>query len=152
MELDSWSLSDKVIDWLVENLKKGSSILELGSGLGTGELSKNFNMTSIEHNSLFLDKYDSNYIYAPIKNGWYDSSKLKGLPDYDCLIIDAPPSNIGRMGIMKNWNLFDWSKTIIVDDTHRKNDYILYQLISRKLMRREVTIKSEGKETKIILP
>ena len=81
------SISKELYDYILANLPKGSTILELGSGKGTARLFENYTVYSIEHSKKWLNRYGSNYIYAPIKNGWYDIEAIKkDIPDhYDLL-------------------------------------------------------------------
>lgn len=77
------SIAIELYNWIRENIKDGSTILELGSGRVTGELSKNYTMISVEHDKDWVGKYNSSYIYiyAPIKQysgyKWYDIDVLK---------------------------------------------------------------------------
>ena len=45
---------DSMFEWLNDNLPNGSKILEFGSGTGTIELTKTFEVTSIEENEQWL--------------------------------------------------------------------------------------------------
>ena len=38
---------------------------------------KYYSVFSIEHDQSWIGKYNTHYIYAPIKNGWYDIEILK---------------------------------------------------------------------------
>lgn len=120
--IDSWSIGPMLIEWIHKNIPIKGSILELGSGKGTGILASRYKIYSIEHNKKWLGKYDSYYIYAPIKNGWYDAACLISLPKHDMLLIDGPPESIGREGILKNLDLFDRNVSIVIDDVHRQQD------------------------------
>ena len=85
----------------------------------------------------------SNYIHAEItpysingKEGfWYNPEKIKnGLPEkYSLLIIDGPPSRIGRYGVLDFQDIFNWDCHILVDDTHRAEDKLIAdELTSQK--------------------
>ena len=90
--------------WLLDNLPRQSTILELGSGTGTIELCKYYKVYSIENYKNWLNiACKSTYIYAPLKRyrsdrpnikpyEWFDIDRVKkGIPEtYDCLLIDAP--------------------------------------------------------------
>ena len=74
-----------------DNLPNGSKILEFGSGTGTIELTKSFEVTSIEENEQWLYLApDSTYIYAPLVNHWYDWQALEILQDetFEVIIVD----------------------------------------------------------------
>jgi hypothetical protein len=97
--------------WAILNLilikTKPESILELGSGRSTFHLYEyaikyNKKLESVEHNSTYLrfiqkglkSVFGKNYNYmnlVPIKDDWYDSSKIK--TNFDFLFIDGPNAN-----------------------------------------------------------
>lgn len=113
-----WSIDQAVFGWILSNLRVGSHILELGSGWSTGELARYYKMTSVEEHDTWVGKYDSTYIHAHSLNGWYDRKTLEAeLPkvQYDLLLIDGP-HQYHRNQLMKNLDLFDWSKSVIIDD------------------------------------
>jgi len=117
-------------DWIIKNLERDSNILEFGSGIGTSRLSEHFNMTSIEHDTKFVGLYDSEYIHAPIKNGWYDVSKLESVlgKKFDLILVDGPTGIIGRDGWIRNMNLFKLDDTIIImDDLNRNKELEIYK-------------------------
>lgn len=123
--LNNWAISEELFLCLLETLPVGSTILELGSGTGTLELSKHYNLVSIEHDKKWLNKYDSRYIYAPLVDDmWYDgevlSRELRGI-DYDLILIDGPPQH-RRKGIFNYLDLFNWNVPVIVDDINRQYD------------------------------
>ena len=122
---NGWSISNELFDWIRNNVKDGSTILELGSGRGTIELCKHYNMFSIEHDKKYLNKSESTYIHAPIKDGWYDIDFFKLPKEYSLLLVDGPTGSIGRSGLLKNLDLFHRC-IIIIDDTQRKEEYDLY--------------------------
>lgn len=121
-----YMISRELYRWIRNNLKEGNTILELGSGDGTRLLSERYKMYSIENNEKWLNKYDSTYIHAPIKNNWFDVEVLKKeLPnDYDLILVDAPPgfNENARMGFYTNIELFNTSVPIIIDDIHRPGE------------------------------
>lgn len=140
-KINNWSLSSTTFDWIRANLKEGSTILELGSGLGTVELSKFYDVVSVEHDEKYIiPGKNRQYIHAPIvdyKNyRWYDKNiLLKHLPaKYDLLLIDGPTGDIGRFGIFYNNWLFNWDCIVIVDDTNREIEKFLSDMIRENLM------------------
>jgi hypothetical protein len=69
-------------DWILANLEKGSTILELGSGETTIKMCEDYTVYSIEHDEKFVGLAEkSNYIHAPIKHygsyRWYDIDRLQ---------------------------------------------------------------------------
>lgn len=129
-----FTISKELFEWVDSNIPEGSIILELGSGYGTKELVKKYKVYSVEHDEQWLNlEPKSNYIYAPLKDGWFDVDVLsKELPKkYDLLLIDGPP-NIYRGNFINHYELFNNAKVIIVDDTHRENDSKIVELIISK--------------------
>jgi len=135
-----WALPSKAFQWIENNIPFGRNIVELGSGNGSSRLSKNYQLWSIEHDEAWLHTSSSNYIHAEIVpysvNGlegfWYNPEKIEqALPkEYDLLIIDGPPSSVGRNGVLAFQDLFDWSGYILIDDTHRAEDKLLADQIA----------------------
>jgi len=123
--LNNFSISNEMFEWISLNLPKGKTILEFGSGTGTIELTKHWEVYSVEQDKKWVNLApDSNYIYAPIKNGWYDSKIVfTSLPqEYDLIIIDGPGGSHFRPGIDKYISKLNTDIPIILDDTHRKAD------------------------------
>ncbi len=105
----SWSIDKELFDFILSVLPEGKTMLELGSGWASQKLSEHYTVYSIEHNEKWVGKYNTHYIYAPIKNGWYDTSIIsKEAPkDYDLILIDGPTGDIGRGGFYTNLDLFN---------------------------------------------
>jgi hypothetical protein len=125
----SWAIEEQLFNFIRNILPDGSTILELGSGTGTIELCKFYTVYSIEHDKRWLGTApDTNYIYAPIENNWYDrtvlETEIKSL-NYDLVLVDGPPGSIGRGGILNNLDLFNTDVPFIFDDTNRKAEYEL---------------------------
>lgn len=138
--LGGWSINKEVYDFIKSNLPEGSTILELGSGYGTGELSKHYIMHSIEHDIKFVGKYKSTYIHAPMKDGWYDKSvlelKLEALRGkYHMILIDGPIGNEsnGRLGFFENINLFDENTLMVFTDTNRDGERTTFNRVLKHL-------------------
>ena len=124
-------LDEKAIIEIFKLLDKGT-ILELGSGEGTKQLSKFYKMYSIEHDPAYLNKHNSTYIKASLKEGFFDLSNI-AIPEYDLLIIDAPPAYQGgkRSGFLRYVDKFDLTKPILVDDVHRDEEWnLMVELVS----------------------
>ena len=141
-------MCNEIHEWIEKNLPKGSTILELGSGKGTLRLVENYIVYSIEHSKKWMNKYGSNYIYAPIKNGWYDIKSIENsLPEhYDLLLIDGPPRKvdgvkIGRRPLGDHLDLFNTDVYIIVDDSDRGREIKLLRSMVEKLGRDFTTHK-----------
>lgn len=129
-----WAINEETFNWIINNIPKNSTILELGSGTGTIELSKYYNIYSIEHNQDFLNLCkDSNYIFCNIINGFYDiNSIVNKLPNnYDLLLIDGPPKKVSnRYNFIKNIKHFNLKTNILVDDVDRINELNLLKKLS----------------------
>ena len=132
---DEWSISPELFSWIRANLPKGKTILELGSGRGTVELLKYYNVYSVEHNPDWIGyAKKGNYIYAPIveydKCRWYDISKLILPEDYDLILVDGPTGSIGREGFLINRHLFNLNVPIIIDDVQRQPEKHMAETLS----------------------
>jgi len=65
-------LSDECYNYIINNLEKNKTILELGSGYGsTVRLSKHFNMISVENQPEWQDKYEGVTTYINVGNRMY---------------------------------------------------------------------------------
>jgi len=151
----------KSIDFIIDLLPDGKTVLELGSGEGTKFLLKHFTVYSVEHMTELIGKYKSNYIHAPIRKyddtylppdflgqrktsdgrlikhqlGWYDYRVLeKELPtNYDLLLIDGPTAKVGRAGFYKHLDLFNTSVPMVFDDVNNVAEKMLLENVSEKL-------------------
>lgn len=132
-KLGGWSFQPELYEFIVFNLPKGSTIFELGSGYGTGLLSNDYIMYSVEHNIKFVNAYNSNYIFAPMKGYWYDRNVVdRHKPaNYDLILVDGPigSDSKNRIGFFENIDLFDTSKMMIFDDTNREGEMILFKKV-----------------------
>ena len=129
-------------------LPGGGHILELGSGSGTQRLADTYRMTSVEHDVEFIGKHDSTYIHAPLRADWYDVGVLQdSLPDdYDLLLVDGPPGDIGRGGLLDNLHLFKLSVPVVVDDVNRTSDFEVFARLARHTGRRmQVEQEADGR-------
>jgi hypothetical protein len=139
-----WAIQESCYEFIKKILPEGSTILELGSGIGTDYLSKHYKMYSIENYIEWINKYDSEYIFAPIKNydddwttpdlpgenglkqsGWYNPMFLEdNLPEhYDLILIDGPNGIFGRGGFLKHLDMFNTNVPMIFDDIDREAEY-----------------------------
>jgi hypothetical protein len=156
--VDAWQLGTMATAWVVENYtSKNTRILELGCGKGTVERAKIYDVLAVEHDNTYIaDEVKS--ILAPIVEngtstqhnelGWYDAAALESLrgQTFDLLIIDGPPGEIGRTGVLSVPWLIKLSRCILVDDTHRASESHLAVAIEAMLMnveREELIEESE---------
>lgn len=132
--MSAWTLPKEVFFFLRRRLAPMSAVVELGSGEGTAALVEMFGRVhTVEHDEAFVGKVPgAHYIHAPIVDGWYSRDVLRErLPHrYDCLIVDGPPGDIGRAGLLKNLDLFP-RVPVVVDDVHRKPDFEIAAAIAQ---------------------
>jgi hypothetical protein len=149
---NNWMLPEPAFEWIYKNLDTGSCILELGSGFGTEILSKKYKMTSIEQDEDWLYKFETNYIYAPVEDGFYKIENLSNLPKYyDLLIIDGPTkSSGGRMGFIEHLDLFFLDCPILIDDVHREEEMEILIKLSNLLKRNYKIFECVNKKFGII--
>jgi hypothetical protein len=128
-----WELPSEVLDWIFTNIEEGSTVLEFGSGETSKRLSDTFCLISIEHDASWIGRFHENYIHAEIvsnpqshhagEKGWYDQDKLQSLPSkVDLIILDGPPGEVGRTGIVEFLPSLPKAKFFIVDDTDRDQE------------------------------
>lgn len=141
-----------------EILNGKGTILELGSGEGTGRLAEKYQMISVEHDKEYLDKHKSDYIHAAIvpngRHDWYDAGiiekKLNG-KQYDLLLVDGPPGHVGRLGMLDHLDLFDLSVPIIIDDVQRSAEHHLMSELAKAAGRNARVIQDGDKSVGVIL-
>jgi hypothetical protein len=110
-------------------------IVEFGSGNGTEKLATLGTVYSVEHNpEWILDFNEVQYIHAPLVNidpvpsfnhsQWYDANCVfELLPEkYDFILVDGPPGNIGRSGLLYHLNRMPVNCIWVIDDTLRSDE------------------------------
>lgn len=144
--LNGWALPEEAFEWILKNIPQGSTILELGSGSGTKELVKFYKVYSVEQNFVWVGKEPkSNYIYAPLVDGWYDEKMFKSLPkEYDLLIVDGPIGK-DRGNFVKFCERFN-DVPFLIDDTQRTIDREMAFSVAKKLNKNVLEIKGHEKE------
>jgi|TARA_R110000822_G_scaffold363_3_gene1593 hypothetical protein len=76
MGISSIHMSDCSYNYIVKNLDKGKTILELGSGYGTTvRLSEHFTMISVENQPEWQNKFSENSKYINVGNKNYDKGE-----------------------------------------------------------------------------
>lgn len=149
----AWSIDQKVFGWILSNIPVGSSVLEVGSGWATGELARYYTMTSIEDELYWYNKFQSNYIYAPSVNEWYDRKILDqalNSVNYNLLLIDGPQHH-QRKNIMNNLDLFNWSVPVILDDVQEPDMMSMGERISTEVCKRPFEIISGEKKKAMVI-
>jgi len=126
-------IEEVVFGFILGKIPTGSIIIELGAGhVSTPALSEYYNLISVEHNEEFVGLYESHYIYAPMKDGWYDREKLVGIPKNAKLVIIDGSS---REGILENLDLFGPDVNFLIHDTYREKEIKLGRDLAKKLGR-----------------
>lgn len=130
---------------ILDILPTGKTVLEFGSGWGSTQLAKYYNVYTVEHDSAYIDKYpDLHYIHAPMKKNWYDVEALKTqMPkEYDMIIVDGPVGGgiihqgklyTTRSGFNRNIDLFKTDVPIVWDDLHFAPVYNAFVELALKL-------------------
>ena len=135
-----WMMPDEIFAWLEENVEEGASVLEFGSGHGSLKLAQRFKLISIEHNPDWLAVAPSKYVHAeimenPVSNehaqqGWYDPDPIIEAINstrISVVIVDGPPGDIGRHGLLSILDVLPKDAIFIVDDVHRDDELDLLQ-------------------------
>ena len=130
------SISKALFTYLEETLPEGKTILELGSGWGTGKLAEKWNVWSVEDDAKWAGKYNDQYFEVPLSDSWYNPGilaiYLEGLA-YDLLLIDGPYDN--REGFLNYLYLFNADVPMVFDDVRRKSGRRIIEQTSVKLDR-----------------
>lgn len=165
-----WMMPDEIFSWLEENLELGAAILEFGSGHGSIRLAESFELVSIEHNPEWLGLAESKYVYAEIEEnvvsskynqqGWYKPKPIIDLVNnmqISAFIIDGPPGDIGRHGVLSIIEELPKSAIFIIDDVHRDQEFDLLQKLLQWHGGKSVinsSVYTSGKERKwaVLLP
>lgn len=158
----SGSIEKELFEYIVKRFGDKNTILELGSGFGTGQLSLHFNMISIENDENWVGLYDSDYIYAPLKHDgfdmWYDVDAVRNGLDgrqYDLILIDGPVAykknqRNRRKGFFRHIELFDTNVPLIFDDIDRMNDMEHFNMVSEFLGRNKKIMRGNKKKFGIL--
>ncbi len=139
------SISKVLFMYLRDSLDSGKTILELGSGWGTQQLMKHWNVISIEDKPEWHKKYNPQSHLVPIKDGWYDYGIMKDLMcdlrgDYDLLLVDGPYNN--RQGLIRNFHLFDQHTPVVFDDVRQAEGRDIGETVAEMLGRPFETLGS----------
>ena len=154
IKMKNMKISQALIETIKEHLKEGSTILEFGSGEGTQHLSEYYDLISIEEDDKWVNKYQSTYLHAEIKDEWYDVDKVNMFlkdKSYDAILIDGPAS--GRreriLELIKSKELeLNTDVHIFMDDLERDSDMKLAKELSNFLNRKLLTY-SPHEETNV---
>lgn len=144
-----WNIDQELFGYIAKTLPVGGTILELGSGAGTGALVERWNVYSIEENKQYVGLYHNQYIFAPIIDDWYDLEAIsRSVPEkYDLMLVDGP-----AYGTRNNMNAHldslrvysSGCKTFVFDDVHRAPDQLCYETFLRQISTK-LTVRSTGR-------
>lgn len=142
----NWRVCEGIDETIRLLVHESSDLLEFGSGKGSESLSKYCSVQCIEHDSRFLDLFPSiTYIHAPLtevkplpefdETSWYDFTKIehKLKTKYDIILVDGPPAEYGRSGILLHLDRLDLAEIWIIDDVLRSNDQSIANYIALQL-------------------
>ena len=142
----NWAICDGITESISQLVNDSSQILEFGSGSGSEVLAKHCSIQCVEHDSRFMDLFPSvSYIHAPLceieplsefdESKWYDFSKIEKQlkKNYDIILVDGPPAEYGRSGILRHLEKLDLASTWIIDDVLRTKDQLIANYISLHL-------------------
>lgn len=133
-EFGCGSIGRNLFTWLISHVPIGATVLELGSGAGTQLLSNFYSMYSVEEDTVWVDRFDSVYIHAPIVDEWYDLDALVDLPkEYDALLVDGPKGTVNRAQFASHLDIFLPDVVFIFDDVHRQLDRQMYRAVCDSL-------------------
>ena len=142
----NWAVCSGIIECISLLVNDSSHILEFGSGSGSEILGNQCSIQCVEHDSRFLDLFPSiSYVHAPLceiemmtefnETKWYDFSKIENhlKRSYDVILVDGPPTEYGRSGLLWHLEKLDLSDIWIIDDVLRPRDQMIANYISLKL-------------------
>ena len=138
---DGWCISLELYNEIKDRVKKGSTILEFGSGSGTEALSKYYKMISIEQDLNYMDQYESKYYHVLVEHGWFNYKKIRQILNenhYDAIVVDAPTKvSGGRLGML---TIIDEFKKVpmFFDDVQRPDELKLYKYFCKYYNRPEI--------------
>jgi len=136
MEFGGSGITKELYDLIRTMIPEGATVVEFGAGeVSTQILSKYYDLYSIEHDPRWLNKFNSTYIYAPLVHGWYNVEAVRRLlpKSYSLILLDGPPGEGNRNGILDNLDVIKWDVPLIVDDTWRKAELDLANELARRM-------------------
>ena len=99
---EGWAIQESCFNFIRKILPKGKTILELGSGHGTGALSEYYNMISIENQPEWVGVYNSKYIEVPVKE-YSDEYIAPNLMSKEGQYLPGEDEDGNQCHIQKGW-------------------------------------------------
>lgn len=153
------NLSPRVIEFLAEHVEAGARILEFGSGLGTRELGRRFELVSIEHDDR-IQAFHERYVHSPLQEDLHyreeDCERAFAMGRHAVIVVDGPPAHLAhnrksRLGFQKFAHRVEAHTMLVFDDVERPWDcWNFLRTFSR--LRREVVLIEDGKIAGVLLP
>ena len=123
-QIDNWAMSQKVIDWMSQNLRRDICVVELGGGTGSFRIHHLFdNVVTVEHDTRWgmrLVKEGLPVLLCPIEGQYYrrDERLMKLIRMADVIVVDGPPAQ-QRLGFYNYLNEVKNGAVLIFDDSQR---------------------------------
>ena len=157
------SISKNCFELIRSILPEGKTILEFGSGFGTTQLAKHYNMYSVENqiewqnahlsSTTYINcrskMYDNEYTAPnlPGNKGWYHPDDLFSqlTESYDLMLIDGPGGGKwGRAGFLKHIDRFNTSVPMVFDDINREPEMLLMKEVAKYVNRPYQILESDS--------
>lgn len=133
--------------------------MEFGSGRGSALLAQQLRLTSVEHDPAWTQTTAGlgvPVVLAPIVDGWYSYDVVRRLVDAvgpDVIVVDGPPSAIGRRGFLRLLPALRESalSVIVFDDTNRPAEMQLAVEVAAALGVKPVTFDDGDKAFSVLV-
>ena len=144
IQFDGWMIGRETIEEMLKIVPVGSTVLELGGGVGTGVLRAFYDVITVENDPDWRG-FNSYYAVDTMAGDWYDFDDMDGrlLRDYDCIIIDGPGPGFKRDGFIDHMDKFNLDVPIVVDDTEREAGKRIVKAIEKATGRKGKTYLSK---------
>ena len=140
IQFDGWMIGRETIEEMLKIVPVGSTVLELGGGVGTGVLRAFYDVITVENDPDWRG-FHSVYAVTGMDNGWYRLHELE--IEYDCIIIDGPGPGFKRDGFIDHMDKFNLDVPIVVDDTEREAGKRIVKAIEKATGRKGKTYLSK---------
>lgn len=137
---DGWMIGRETIEELLKIVPVGSTVLELGGGVGTAVLRAFYHVITVENDKEWRG-FNAKYHNVVMKDGWY-SGHFHHVR-YDAIIIDGPKRPHKRDGFIDHMDKFNLDVPIVVDDTEREAGQRIVKAIEKATGRTGKTYSSK---------